>query len=350
MLPRLTSAILLCCILIGCTIPPSPPSLPSSLPVLHVLNRETSIDHALLVQFTAETGVDIAYHTYRSSEEAYNLLTTSKQGYDLIIVSDELAERLRREQRLAVLNHERITHLNNIDPVFARSSIDPGYRFCVPYLWRIVGLGYRYSAIGREIESLAAAFDLAQIKRMALIDDARVSLGLVLIMLGYSPNTSDPVAIGAARDWLLTVRPYIQHLAANDGQDMLQQDRVDIVVEWSGDLLQVARTDDNLRFAIPQEGSLFTVDSMCIPTGSAQQAAAEQFIDFILDAENGAALANTTRYGIPNQAAWPLLDAELQAQIQHQQILEQRGLLFRLIDVDPAVRELYRAAWIEVRQ
>lgn len=193
-----------------------------------------------------------------------------------------MAERLRREQRLAVLNRERITYLNNIDPVFARSSIDPGYRFCVPYLWRIVGPGYRYATIDREIESLAAAFDLAQIKRMALIDDARVSLGLVLIMLGYSPNTSDPVAIGAARNWLLTVRPYIQHLAANDGQDMLQQDRVDIVVEWSGGLLQVARTDDNLRFAIPQEGSLFTVDSMCIPTGSAQQAAAEQFIDFIL--------------------------------------------------------------------
>lgn len=350
MLPRLTYAILLYYILIGCTIPLSPPSPPPPLPVLYILNQETSIDHALLMQFTAENGVDIAYHTYRNSEEAYNLLTTSKQSYDLIIVSDELAERLRREQRLAVLNRERFTHLNNIDPAFARSSVDPGYRFCVPYLWRIVGLGYRHSAIGREVESLAAAFELTQIKRMALIDDARVSLGLVLIMLGYSPNTSDPVAIGTARDWLRTVRPYIQHLAANDGQDMLQQDRVDIAAEWSGDLLQVARTDDDLRFAIPQEGSLFTLDSMCIPTGSVQQATAEQFIDFILEAENGAALANTTRYGTPNQAAWPLLDAELQAQMQHQQTLEQRGLLFRLIDVDPAIRELYHEAWIEVRQ
>lgn len=193
-------------------------------------------------------------------------------------------------------------------------------------------------------------FDPARSNRVVMIDDARFGLGLALIKLGFSPNTSDPAAIGAARDWLRTQAGRIFRFAGDDRQTFLASGEADVVIEWSGDILQVASTDSDIRFEIPVEGAIFAADNMCVLANAANQSAAEQFINFILTAEHGAALANKTRYISPNRAAFDRLDSDLQRLIRRYQALELEGRLFRLVDVDSATYELYRAAWAEVRR
>ncbi|MCX7860876.1 MAG: spermidine/putrescine ABC transporter substrate-binding protein [Chloroflexus sp.] len=349
MMPRLIAIIFLLGFIVGCGQQPLPPATPPPA-IIHILNWDTYIDPALLDAFTAETGIAIAYHTYGNNDEAYTLLTTSGQSYDLVIISDLLVDRLIREQRLAVLNHERLTNLSHLDPALNRLAADPINRFCVPYLWGVLGFGYHQSAHNQPITSWNDAFDPAHTSRIVMLDDARYSLGLVLIALGYSPNTTDPAAIGAARDWLRARAGRITRFAADDGQAMLARGEAEIVIEWSGDILQVASTDADIRFEIPAEGSIFSADSMCIPFDARNQRGGGGFIDFILTAEHGAALANKTRYISPNRAAFSLLDADLQRLIRRYQALEREGRLFRLVDVDPRVREFYRAAWAEVRR
>ncbi len=337
--------------LIGCAAPPAPPTPTVSPSGLRILNWDTYIDPALLEQFTAETGIEIVYDTYASTEEAYAALTTSNRRYDLVIIADRLIDRLRREQRLAALNHEQIPHLANLDPSFdSIALIDPGYRFCVPYLWGVLGWGYRASIADRPLQSWEDVFDPTRNLRLAALDDERFSLGLALIALGFSPNTTDPAIIGAARDWFRARSANITHFAADDGQSMLARQEVDVAIEWSGDILQMQREHLDMRFTLPAEGSIFSSDSMCVPATAINQEAAEQFINFILAPEPAAALARFTRYGTPNRAAWPLLDADLLAIIQQHQRLAQAGRLFQLVDVEPAVRELYRSAWAEVRR
>lgn len=299
--------------------------------------------------FSAETGVSITSHLYSTSEEAYRFLTTTDQAYDVIIVSDTLVHRLRREQRLAVLNHAQLPNLVHLDPMFARSNGDPDYRFCVPYRWSVLGFGYRQSATGRAINNWDDVFDPAYTDRIGVPDEVRLSIGMALIKSGFSPNSSDPAAIAAARNWWLSVVNQINRFTASNEQELLQRDELDIVVARSGDILQIARDDADIRFTIPEEGSILITDSLCVPANAVHQSIAEQLINFVLTPEHSAALANMSRYGTPNQAALPLIDAELRASLNQYIAQEQAGLLFHLTDVDPAVLELYRAAWTEVQ-
>ncbi len=299
--------------------------------------------------FSAETGVSITSHLYSTSEEAYRFLTTTDQAYDVIIVSDTLVHRLRREQRLAVLNHAQLPNLVHLDPMFARSNGDPDYRFCIPYRWSVLGFGYRQSATGRAINNWDDVFDPAYPDRIGVPDEVRLSIGMALIKSGFSPNSSDPVAIAAARNWWLSVANQINRFTASNEQELLQRDELDIVVARSGDILQIARDDADIRFTIPEEGSILITDSLCVPANAVHQSIAEQLINFVLTPEHSAALANMSRYGTPNQAALPLIDAELRASLNQYIAQEQAGLLFHLTDVAPAVLELYRAAWTEVQ-
>ncbi|WP_322493613.1 spermidine/putrescine ABC transporter substrate-binding protein [Chloroflexus sp.] len=349
MTSRLVKLLLVSWIMIGCAAPPPPPASPPPA-LLRILNWDTYIDPTSLDAFTGETGIAIVYHTYSNNEELYNLLTTANEPYDLVIVSDILVDRLIREQRLAVLNRGRIPNLANLDPAFNRIASDPVNRFCVPYLWGVLGFGYRQSAQRQPITSWDDVFDPARSNRVVMIDDPRFGLGLALIKLEYSPNTSDPSAIGAARDWLRTHAGRIIRFAGDDGQTFLANGEADVVIEWSGDILQLASIDPDIRFEIPAEGAIFAADNMCVLANAANHAVAEQFINFLLTGEHGAALANKTCYISPNRAAFDRLDNELQHLIQRYQALEQEGRLFRLVDVDSATYELYRAAWAEVRR
>ncbi len=316
---------------------------------LHLLDSYSTSDLPVFNTFSAETGVSITSHLYSTSEEAYRFLTTTDPAYDVIIVSDTLVHRLRREQRLAVLNHAQLPNLAHLDPIFARSNGDPDYRFCVPYRWSVLGFGYRQSATGRAINNWDDVFDPAYTDRIGVPDEVRLSMGMALIKSGFSPNSSDPAAIAAARNWWLSVANQINRFTASNEQELLQRDELDIVVARSGDILQIARDDADIRFTIPEEGSILITDSLCVPANAVHQSIAEQFINFVLTPEHSAALANMSRYGTPNQAALPLIDAELRASLNQYIAQEQAGLLFHLTDVDPAVLELYRAAWTEVQ-
>ncbi len=316
---------------------------------LRLLDSYSTSDLPVFNTFSAETGIAITSHLYSTSEEAYRFLTTTDQAYDVIIVSDTLVHRLRREQRLAVLNHAQLPNLAHLDPIFARSNGDPDYRFCVPYRWSVLGFGYRQSATGRAINNWDDVFDPAYTDRIGVPDEVRLSMGMALIKSGFSPNSSDPVAIAAARNWWLSVANQINRFTASNEQELLQRDELDIVVARSGDILQIARDDADIRFTIPEEGSILITDSLCVPANAVHQSIAEQLINFVLTPEHSAALANMSRYGTPNQAALPLIDAELRASLNQYIAQEQAGLLFHLTDVDPAVLELYRAAWTEVQ-
>jgi spermidine/putrescine transport system substrate-binding protein len=174
-------------------------------------------------------------------------------------------------------------------------------------------------------------------------------MGMALIKSGFSPNSSDPAAIAAARNWWLGVANQINRFTAGNEQELLQRDELDIVVARSGDILQIAHENSDIRFTVPEEGSILLTDSLCVPANVVHQSTAEQFINFVLTPEHSAALVNMSRYGTPNQAALPLIDAELRASLAQYIAQEQAGLLFHLTDVAPAVLELYRTAWTEVQ-
>jgi spermidine/putrescine transport system substrate-binding protein len=185
---------------------------------------------------------------------------------------------------------------------------------CVPYQWGTTGLGYNIEAVGREIDSWDVMYSGEFAGRISWLSDSRGVLGITLRYLGYNPNTTNPDEIQEALDLLLATKADVVAFAPDTGQILLDQGEVDIAYEYSGDIFQIMEENENIRYVIPKEGTVLWTDNMCIPVGAPHPDLAHEFINFILDAQNGADLSNYTAYGTPNAASLPLIDPELLAE------------------------------------
>ena len=141
--------------------------------------------------------------------------------------------------------------------------------------------------------------------RIALLNEGFIEL--TLKYLGYSYNSKDPGQIKQAEELLIKQKPHIKVFA---GQDLLLSGEVDLTVEWNGDILQVMEEDDDISYVVPKEGSNVWQDTLAIPVGAPHPDNAHKLINFILDAEAGAAIADFIQYATPNEAARKLLPDE----------------------------------------
>lgn len=275
---------------------------------VNVYNWDTYIGEDTLEEFTDATGIQVRYDLYASADEMFGKLREGNPGYDVVFPSNEYTQRMIAAGMLEPLDHALIPNARNLDPVFADPVFDPGRRHSMPYFWGTIGLGYRKSAA--EVDAWADIFASDAHKgRIALLNHSDI-VRCALKYLGYSLNTVDRAQIEQAAQVLIQAKPNFKAFAPDTGQDLLISGEVDVVMEWSGDILQVMAEDDDLAYVVPREGTIRWEDDMCIPKGAPNVANAHAFINFILDAKVHAEIASEIKYALPNAAAMAHIPAE----------------------------------------
>jgi len=337
-------------IVVGCTSQTASILTPTATSTrqLAIYNWGTYIAPQLLTLFEQQYGVTIRYDEFDNDDA---LLAELRAGaaYDLVIPSDTLIPLMRNERLIAPINHANIPNFVNIAPEFINPTYDPKNRYSVPYQWATVGIGYNISATGRELTSWQDLFDPMFAGRVGVFDDHNLMIGAILLMLGYSPNSTNVVELDEVRDFLMS-QPNQVVVAGDLGQDYLANGDLAVVVEFNGDIAQLMRDNPDIRFIIPDEGGYILMDSMVIPTSSSNRNLAELFINFILDAQNGATLSNEIRYASPNLASRPFLNASdlIDPVIYPPEDVQKR--LFYQAFVDAQTDALYADIWENFRQ
>ena len=290
---------------------------------VNVYNWDTYIGETTLEDFTEATGIAVRYDLYASNDELFAKLREGNPGYDVIFPTNDYVERMIAADMLLPLEHSKIPNLANVDPAFADPGFDPGLQHSAPYFWGTVGLGYRKSVANPK--AWADLFEGgAHAGRMSLLNSIDTILAS-LKYLGYSLNTHDPEEIEEAAQALIKIKPKIKAFAPDTGQDLLIAGEVDVCLEYNGDILQVMEEDDDLSYVVPAEGSILWEDNMCIPRGGPSPDNAHAFINFILDAQVHAVIAEYIRYPCPNAAAMayiPEADREDPAIYPPREVLE----------------------------
>jgi spermidine/putrescine transport system substrate-binding protein len=89
---------------------------------------------------------------------------------------------------------------------------------------------------------------------------------------------------------------------------------------WSGDganamysTTDEATGESEWAYVIPKEGAMVWQDNLCVTVASQKKATAEHFMNYLLDAKNGAAITNYTYYASPNEAAKEFISEEILA-------------------------------------
>lgn len=329
---------------------------------LNILNWATYVAEDTIPNFEKACGATVTTDFYGSNEELLARLRAGNPGFDIAVPTDHAVAEMIAEGLLEPITKENIPNFANLNPALLDRDYDPGNVYTAPYQWGTIGIGYNVDAVKQtygedvEITSWNQIFDYPQ-RRVAWLDDPRAMLGIALIMNGFDPNSTNPDEIQQAADYLVEKgRNNLLRIAADDGQELLARGEVDMVVEYSGDIFQVAHTceaDPNcgtsFAYALPEEGSNLWIDNLVIPVGAQNHRLAEAFIDYILNPQVGADISNYIAYASPNQAAVDagLIDAEL---LDSPIIYPPQETIENLFTINPYpdqpdVQQYYNDAW-----
>ena len=316
---------------------------------LNLYNWDTYIGETTLDDFGKATGIDAKMDLYADNDELFAKLREGNPGYDVIIPTDDYVERMILARMLAPLDHSKIPNMKNVDKHFQDAAFDPGRKYSVPYMWGTQGIGYRKSKVSSIPDTWKVLLDSGEYSgRVALLGDAGSVLGPALKYLGYSYNATSPEEIKKAEELVIRQKPHIKAFAEDNGQDLLLSGEVDLTMEWNGDILQIMAEDDDISYVVPKEGSNVWQDCMCIPTGAPHPENAHRFINFILDAEAGAAIADFIYYATPNNAARALLSDDYN---KNPAVFPDDETLARCepsIYLGEEVKRLYDEAWTRI--
>ncbi len=278
---------------------------------VNVYNWDTYIGETTLDDFGNATGIEAKMDLFADNDELFAKLKEGNPGYDVIIPSDTYVERMASAGMLIPLDHDKIPNIANIEPAFLDVAFDPGRAHSLPYMWGTIGVGYRVSRVEGVPASWKWLYDSDKYSgSLALLGDGATVLGQGLKYLGMSLNSVDPAEIKQAEELLIAQKQHIKVFADDNGQDLLLSGEADVVQEWNGDILQVMAEDDDISYAVPTEGALIWEDGMAIPTGAPHPENAHAFINYLLDAEAGALIADYIQYATPNAAAKKLMSAD----------------------------------------
>jgi spermidine/putrescine transport system substrate-binding protein len=317
---------------------------------LNLYNWTTYIDPEVIKQFEQKFSAKIKYDTFESNESLYAKIKAGNPGYDIIVPSDYMVKIMVGDKLVEELNLANIPNRKNLSARFQNLNYDPNNQHSIPYQWGTQGIGYNIKATGGEIDSWAALFDPKYKRRVALQDDLRYTLGVILMYKGFSPNSTNKDEINQAKEVIINNRENILAFHPDTGQDLLAQGQVDLVAEYSGDIFQLMEKNPDIRYVIPKEGTVLWTDNLVIPKGAPNKALAEQFINFILEPEIGAKNSNFIKYASPNQAAIDkgLIDPTILKNPNIYPSPEMFTKLKALEDVGEATK-LYDEAWTEVK-
>lgn len=280
-------------------------------PKLNFYNWDTYIGETTLGDFKDASGIEVKMDLFADNDELFAKLKGGNPGYDVCVPTNDYVERMIQANMLEEIDHSKIPNFKNIAPAFQDAEFDPGRKFSLPYMWGTIGIGYRKSMVSEPPTSWKWVLDSDKYAgRIALLGEASTVIGMALKYLGYSLNSKDPKEIKEAEELLIKQKPNIKVFAEDNGQDLLLSGEVDLTMEWNGDILQVMAEDDDLAYAVPEEGALLWQDCLVIPKGAPHPENAHKFLNYILDAKVGASIADYIQYATPNAAAKAIMSDE----------------------------------------
>jgi spermidine/putrescine transport system substrate-binding protein len=274
-------------------------------------------------RFKEATGIDLRYEEgYNSNNEYFAkiqpLLATGKAiDPDIIAPTSWMAGRLIRLGWTEKLPLGDVPNAKNLDEGFKNPTWDPTGEYSLPWQAGMTGVAYNIEVTGRELRSVADLFDPEFKGKIAMLDEMRDTIGLILLGEGIDPSTItsfDQAAPAFEKIERAKVDGQIRQFTGNEYVDDLASGNFAACIGWSGDLFQLETETDAVRFVIPEEGGTRWADVMVVPKGAKNVANAAKWMNFVYDPVQAAQLTLYNYFispvaGVRDEVA--KLDAEL---------------------------------------
>lgn len=335
---------------------------------LRIYNWIEYLPKDVLAGFTQQTGIEVVYDIFDSPQTLEARLLTGNSGYDVAFPSSSQLPALIKAGAVQPLERQQLPHWHELDSTLMhqREPLDPGNRYAVPYLWGSTLLGYNQAKVeavlgqGVDMRNYDWLFKPEHITKLsqcgvAILDSPSEVFPIALNYLGLDPNSTNPADYDKAAALLQSIRPYVRYFnSAKYPQDLANGD-ICVALGWSGAVLAArnlalaAHNGNDIRLALPGQGTLMWSDDMVIPKGAKNLAQAHAFIDYLLQPEVIAKVSNEIGYPNPNPASTSLIDPALRAEENLFVPEKDRGKLFQIEPPGLKVQRLMTRLWNRIR-
>ena len=265
------------------------------VPTLTLYNWPDYMPESLLDEFYFLTGIQVEQVFYESDENKHGLLAqTNGVGIDLIIGSGDSMREYPALGWISGVNEKLIPNLKNVDNKW-RNAVSELKRHAVPLLWGTIGIAYRKDALKLPPDSWLEFFSPggSLMAKISVIDDSADVFGMVQLALGFDVNPYSKDQLDKGYEVLLKQKEFVRHYGYPrlDSASQLVEGKIAMAMIYSGDAVTLQSLDKDIEFIHPKEGTNLWVDYIAIGESSKNKKQAMQFIDFILDPQRAATLA-----------------------------------------------------------
>lgn len=271
---------------------------------LNVLTWDGYIPEDVIEGFEKKTGIKMNFSNFNDNEEMLSKLSASDNAeYDVVIASDYMIDIAAKKGLIAELDKSKIPNYKNINDVFLNQYYDSENKYTVPYAAGTPLIVYDPSKVDIEIKGYEDLWNPTLENKIVLLDDARNIIGITLKTLGYSFNETDETKLNEAKEKLFKLKKNIHHLDYNNPYESIISGEVDVAYIFTPQVALAIDARPELKIVYPEEGMGFGIDSWFIPSSAKNTDEAHEFLNYILEPEVGASIAEQILYMCINKVS-----------------------------------------------
>lgn len=320
---------------------------------LYIFAYGDYFDPRVIDMFKDEYGIDVVYEEYAAPEDMYAKATSGANNYDLICASDYIIEKMLQEDLLLPIDFANVPNYANIGDTYKEmsKSFDPDLQYSVPHFWGTVGILYDRTKVSDEdVQSWSVLFDKKYADQIVMPNSERDAMLPALKLLGYDLNTTDKAQLDEAADMLIEQKPLVQaYLLDEAARTKVSSGNAAMAVIYNGEAYLAFEENENVAYAVPQEGTNIWMDSWVIPNTCQHKESAEKFLDFMCREDIAEMNFDYIYYSTPNQAVYDALDDDVKSEkaIFPDQSVIDNSSVFKYLGSD--IEKYYTDLWFKIK-
>jgi putative spermidine/putrescine transport system substrate-binding protein/spermidine/putrescine transport system substrate-binding protein len=326
-------------------------------PALNLLVWEGYADPSFLQSFEDQHHCKISASYMGSSDELMAKLRGGSAGnYDVISPSSDVATAIASAGLAAPLELAKISSYQQLSPQLTSLPLVRmnGQVYGVPFVWGPDPMIYDTSVFAQAPESWSVLWDPKNKGKVSVWDDL-ATIYMTAQVLGFDKpdpsqlyNLSDE-QLEAVKKKLIELKPNIRKMWSTGGEltNLFQNHEITVSMGWPLMTNQLRKVNFPVGETIPKENTTGWIDHLMITAGSENKELAQEFLEYMIEAQTQKKVADVTGYTPANPQAGQFMTAEQVKSIHLDDVDNYQKHLYFWQNVPR--RQKYNEIWNEVK-
>jgi putative spermidine/putrescine transport system substrate-binding protein len=280
----------------------------SAAETLRVLAWDGYADPDWVKEFIAETGIDTKVVFIGSDDEIWAKIKGSEgKDFDVMAVNTAQLQRYIDAKLVTPWDLSAIPNQKGVLPRFAdltkiRGETRDGKVYGVPFAFDSIGLIYDTDKVKPAPTSMSILWDPKYKGKVLAYDNGEHNFSFTALTMGVAdPFHLTPDQVAAAKNKLIDLKKNVLsfYTTADEAQQIYQNN--DVALIWANygqqQLKALQKIGAHVAYINPSEGALSWLDNWAMTSGVRDKAAAEKWVNFLLQKKISGALSERQGFG-----------------------------------------------------